>query len=142
LTLALLGDLVHLIVLFANVVDGLAESLLRDQFEILSHFVVGVLLLMLCHEVVDVVLVEVAEVSALLDDPRAAFNDEVHELRLAVSHVVLLHDDVLWQVHVHLHVLDEELDLGEIIVGGEETSAAHGGFEADHLDDVTLAVAD
>ena len=59
---------------------------------------------------------EVAEVSSFLYYLRKALYDEVDELTLRVRHIVLLDDNILREVYMDLHVLDEELNLGQIVV--------------------------
>ena len=76
---------------------------------------------MLRQEVPNIALVEVTKVTPLLNNLRKSFNDEVNKLGVIVSHVVLLYDDILWQVNVHFHVLNEELNLGQVVMRGKQS---------------------
>lgn len=54
---------------------------------------------------------KVAEVSSFLDNLGESFNDEVYELGFWVSHVILFNYDILRQVDMNFHILNEELYL-------------------------------
>jgi len=41
---------------------------------------------------------------------------------------------------MHFHILDEELNLRQIVMGREETRASHSRLKTQHFDDILLTV--
>ena len=115
----ILFDRVRLVIvlLFTN-----QTFILGYELEVLRNHLISIFfLLMLRQEVPNIALVEVTKVTPLLNNLRKSFNDEVNKLGVIVSHVVLLYDDILWQVNVHFHVLNEELNLRQVVMGGKQS---------------------